>query len=220
LDEVGELPLTTQVKLLRALQQKKIVRVGESEEIAVDVRVVSATNRDLAATVRAGAFREDLYYRLAVLMLRVPPLREREGDIGLLADHLMAQQLAEMGEGGKRKGLSPGARNLLLRHDWPGNVRELEATLLRALVWSKSASISEADMRDAFGRGSTARDRLLERPLGEGFDLQALLDEVSTHYIRRAVHEAGGKKTKAAELIGFKSHQRLMQWAERRGVDT
>ena len=137
LDELGELPLAAQVRLLRAIQERKITRVGESREIPVDVRILSATNRDLAAEVTGGRFREDLYFRLAVLTLDLPPLREREGDLALLIDRLLEKLHRELGMSAQRKTLSPGARRLLLQHPWPGNVRELEATLVRALVWSK-----------------------------------------------------------------------------------
>lgn len=221
LDEVGELPLDTQVKLLRAIQAKKIVRVGDSSEVPVDVRIISATNRDVAAEVDARRFREDLYFRLAVLVLRVPPLRDREGDLGPLADRLLERLHRESGRSSGRKTLSPGAKNLLLRHRWPGNVRELEATLLRALVWSTEPVISEAEMREAIlERGAMRAADVLTRPLGNGFDLKGLLDEVSAHYLRRALRDAEGSKKKAAALIGFKSHQLLNQWTERLGVET
>ena len=219
LDEVSELPLGAQVKLLRAVQEKKIVRVGESRARSVDIRLVSATNCDLTTQVLAKAFREDLYYRLAVLRLRVPPLREREGDILLLAEHIFQEQQRKLEKTSARKKLSPGAKSVLLRHRWPGNVRELDASLLRALVWSTSATITEDDMRDALAIPSAPAASVLDRPLGNGFDLKALLDDVSTHYIRRAMAASPQNKTEAAKLIGFRSQQLLTQWMKRLDVE-
>lgn len=219
LDELGELPLPAQVRLLRALQEKRIVRVGESREIPVDVRILSATNRDLAAEVARGAFREDLYFRLAILTLDLPPLRAREGDVALLVERLLERLHGELGISAQRKTLSPGARKLLQRHLWPGNVRELEATLVRALVWSKDKVISEEDMRGAIRAPRERVDATLDPPLGKGFDLEKLLDETGARFIRRALSEAGNNKTKAAALIGFKSHQRLSQWMTRLGLE-
>jgi transcriptional regulator with PAS, ATPase and Fis domain len=220
LDEVGELPADAQVKLLRALQEKKIQRVGSSDQISVDVRIIAATNRDLARAVAEGRFREDLYFRLAVLVLRPPPLRERQGDVGLLVDHLLDKLNRDpltAGRGPKK--LSPGARNLLLRHAWPGNVREVQATLVRAVVWSRGPTISADEVREAFasGPGGRAPD-VMQRPLGEGFSLTEMLDEVSRHYLDRAMKETGGNKTKAAELLGFASYQTLSGWLKRHGV--
>lgn len=218
LDEVGELPADVQVKLLRAIQEKKIVRVGESKQITVDVRIVSATNRNLAAEVAQSNFREDLYYRLAVLSLKMPRLREREGDILLLAEHFLEKLQEKLEKTSARKKLSPGAKNVLLRHSWPGNVRELEATLLRAIVWSKSATISEEDMAGAMATETTRAAAVLDHPLGSGFDLRALLREVSTHYVRRALEASPRNKTEAAKSIGFGSHQLLSQWMKRLGI--
>lgn len=215
LDEVGELPLDAQVKLLRVLQEKKIRRVGGKTEAAVDVRVIAATNRTLLAEVGAGRFREDLYFRLAVLVLKAPPLREREGDVGLLLQHFLDKLNAGMSaqSGGVQKKLSTGARNLLQQHSWPGNVRELEATLLRAFVWSKGPVIEQAEAREAIvaaPRGAEAE--VLGRPLGDGFKLEDLLGDVARHYLTRAMADAAGNKTKAASLVGLASYQTLTNW--------
>lgn len=219
LDEVGELQPDVQVKLLRAIQEKKIVRVGESKQIPVDVRIVSATNRNLAVDVAQNKFREDLYYRLAVLSLKMPRLRERQGDILLLAEHFLQKLQEKLEKTSTRKKLSPGAKNVLLRHTWPGNVRELEATLLRTIVWSKSATISEEDMAGAIATETTRAVTVLDHPLGSGFDLRALLDEISSHYIRRALEASPHNKTEAAKLIGFGSQQLLSQWMKRLDVE-
>ncbi|WP_438002345.1 sigma-54 dependent transcriptional regulator [Sorangium sp. So ce185] len=221
LDEVGELPLDAQVKLLRALQEKKVRRVGGKTDVPVDVRVIAATNRNLLDEVREGRFREDLYFRLAVLVLKVPPLREREGDVGLLLQRLLDKLNADMvAQSGVHKKLSAGARNILQQHHWPGNVRELEATLLRAFVWSKGPSIEESEAREALVGvpAAGAGQEVLGRPLGDGFRLADLLGDVARHYLARAMAEAQGNKTRAASLVGLSNYQTLKNWLEKYGV--
>ncbi|MFM2416649.1 MAG: hypothetical protein RL385_1372 [Pseudomonadota bacterium] len=215
LDELGELPGAAQVKLLRAIQEGEIVPLGESKPVKVDVRIVAATNRTLTEEIASGRFREDLFYRLAVAVLRLPPLRERQGDVGMLIDHVLAHvnQEAHGEPGFKEKKLSPGARNLLLSHPWPGNVRELGNTLRRAAIWSDGASISSEDVREALlPVARVTRTEVLGRPLGGGFDLRGLLREVARHYLERAMDEAQGNKTKATELVGLPSYQTLTNW--------
>lgn len=222
LDEVGELPLPAQVKLLRAIQEGEVTRLGATKSVKVDVRVIAATNRTLTQEIAAGRFREDLFYRLAVAVLDIPPLRERTGDLALLIDRLLEQvnREAAVEPGYEEKKLSAGAKNLLLSHEWPGNVRELLNTLRRAAIWSDSASISTEDAREALLPAITAGRRdLLARPLGGGFDLQVLLREIGRSYLRRAMDEAGGNKTKAAELVGLPSYQTLSNWLARYGVE-
>jgi transcriptional regulator with GAF, ATPase, and Fis domain len=219
LDEVGELPLDAQAKLLRVLQEKAVRRIGGTKEKKVDVRVIAATNRDLMADVAAGRFREDLYFRLAVLVLRSPPLREREGDVLLLVEHHLETLNADRPIG-RRKKLSASAKNLFLRHPWPGNVRELQATLLRAFIWSKGITIDESAASEAMMRPATSREEeILHRPLGDGFRLQDSMAEVVRHYLTRALEQAHGNKTKAASLVGFANYQTLTNWAKRYGVD-
>ncbi len=215
LDELGELPGPAQVKLLRAIQEGEIVPLGDSKPVRVDVRIVAATNRTLAEEIASGRFREDLFYRLAVAVLRLPPLRERQGDLGLLIDHLLKQvNLEAQSEPGyKEKKLSPGARNLLLSHPWPGNVRELGNTLRRAAIWSDGTSITSEDAQDALLPAPTVtRPDILGRPLGGGFSLRDVLKEVARHYLVRAMDEAQGSKTKATELVGLPSYQTLTNW--------
>ncbi|MDI3289757.1 sigma 54-interacting transcriptional regulator [Polyangium sp. 15x6] len=218
LDEVGELPLDAQVKLLRALQEKEVRPIGGKKEVKVDVRVIAATNRNLLEEVRTRRFREDLYFRLAVLVLKVPPLRDREGDVGLLLQKLLDRLNVDMAaqSGGVQKKLSVGAKNLLQRHPWPGNVRELEATLLRAYIWSKGPVIEEAEAREALvGVPGGQTQDVLERPLGDGFSLTDLLGDVARHYLARAMAEAKGNKTKAASLVGLANYQTLKNWLEK-----
>jgi len=223
LDELGELPGPAQVKLLRVLQEGEVVRLGSTKAAKVDVRIVAATNRTLSEEIAAGRFREDLFYRLAVAVLKIPPLRERTGDLGMLIDHLLAQVNKEAaGEPGfKEKKLSAGARNLLLAHPWPGNVRELLNTLRRAAIWSDGATITAEDSREALlPASSSTRSEILGRPLGGGFNLPELLKEVAQSYLSRALDEAQGNKTKAADLVGLPSYQTFTNWLAKYEVQT
>ena len=222
LDEVGELPPEAQVKLLRVLQEGEVTPVGSTTPDRVDVRIVAATNRKLVDDVVAGRFRSDLYYRLAVAVLILPPLREREGDVGLLIDHFLAKINADQrahDPAWQDRRLSPNARNLLLRHSWPGNVRELENTLTRAVIWCTGEVIRDVEMREAFQHGLPATgETVLNRQLGNGLDLRELLAEVAQHYLSRALKETGGNKSRAAELVGLPSYQTFSNWLGKYGV--
>jgi DNA-binding NtrC family response regulator len=224
LDEIGELPLNIQVKLLRVLQEGEVVRVGESKPIPIDVRIISATNRKLTSEVNEGRFREDLFFRLAVAVLRLPPIRERAGDLNLLIDHLLEkinkESVAEPDWGDKK--ISAGGRNLLLQHTWPGNVRELQNTLTRAIVWSSGKSITKDDIQDALLESPLQKqvnDGILHKPLEEGIDLQGIISFVSKHYISRAMKETNGNKSKTAELLGLGSYQTLNNWIKKYGIE-
>ncbi len=222
LDEVGELPLPAQVKLLRVLQEQEVMPVGSSHAKKIDARVISATNRTLINEVARGNFREDLFYRLAVFILHLPPLREREGDVGLLLDSMLEglkQETPGLILEGKR--LSPGARNFLLNYEWPGNVREMKNTLLRAAVLSSGPQITEAEIRQAIFTAPTQnRDRILNRPLGNGFNLQEMLTEVAQHYLRKALEQTHGNKSEAAKLVGLPSYQTLTNWLRKYRIET
>jgi DNA-binding NtrC family response regulator len=189
LDEVGDMPLALQAKLLRALQDKTIRPVGGSEEIRLDFRLIIATNRDLPALVQEGKFREDLYYRLAVIPIRLPSLRERAEDISLLARHFLERAAASSGK--RREGFSEEAMAWLLQHRWPGNVRELENVVERAATLSRGPLITLADLRTEFtllGAPETA--------------LRPTLAELERQYIRRVLEETKGDKCAAAKILG------------------
>lgn len=221
LDEIGDLPLAMQVKLLRVLQEGEVRRLGGEALIRVDVRVIAATHRDLLAEVRAGHFREDLFYRLAVAILKVPGLRQRDGDLGLLIDSLLVQvnRESEVEPGFQHKKISPGARNLLLQYPWPGNIRELLNTLRRAVIWSDGETISAEDVQESLlSRVASGTDGVLDQPLGDGFKLPLVLEKVASHYLQRALAEAAGNKTQAAELLGLSSYQTLTNWLKKYGV--
>jgi DNA-binding NtrC family response regulator len=216
LDEIGELPLSAQVKLLRVIQEGEVTRVGATQAKRINTRIIAATNRNLAAEAAAGRFRADLFYRLAVLVLRLPPLTAREGDIGLLIDELLQRINAESLEepGYIEKQLAPGARRVLLARSWPGNVRELQNTLRRAAVWTDGGVISEDDIRDALftevpGAGS---EREVLGPIGDGVNLRQIISGVKRHYLEEALAASGGNKSKAARLVGLASPQVFSAW--------
>ncbi len=223
LDEVADLPRKAQVGLLRALQEREILRVGGVMPEKVDVRIIAATNRSLAEKVSTRRFREDLYYRIAVIVLELPPLRAREGDLNLLIDHLLETINGEAREepGYTHKGISAAARNLLAKHSWPGNVRELLNVLQRAALKTPGNTIGAQEvqhaLRYALRRGDS---RILGRPLHGGLNLGEIMGEVARHYLERALREAHGNKTKAAKLLGLKSHQTLTDWLKKYGIDS
>lgn len=222
LDEISELPLPSQVKLLRGLQEGEVRRVGGTKTIKVDVRIIAASNRDLSHAVSGGRFREDLFYRLAVLVLKVPPLRQRHGDIGPLIEGLLERINYQSANepNFKRKRISPEARKILARQPWPGNVRELENTLRRAAVWSDKETISAHDIQEALlpVPGTGASDGILNRSLEEGVDLPGLIQNVAQHYLTRALDTANGNKSRAAELLGLPSYQTLTNWLRKYDV--
>lgn len=222
LDEIGELPKTVQVKLLRVLQQGVVTPVGSSEERKVDVRIVAATNRTLIEEVAAERFREDLFYRLAVAIIKLPPLRARSGDITLLIDALLKHiNSAAEGLGIRHKKISASARNLMLQHYWPGNIRELLNTLQRAAVWSDEEVIGVEAIKDAIqvsARAAPGADNILNQSVESGVALESLMSKVARHYIERALDHTHNNKTQAAKLLGFGNYQTLSNWMARYGV--
>jgi len=222
LDEVSELPLQAQVKLLRVLQEGELTRVGATKSLKVDVRIVAASNKDLAKAAADGRFREDLFYRLAVLVLKVPPLRERRGDLDALVEGLLARINRQSADepGFSEKKIAGKAKTLLGQQPWAGNVRELENTLRRAAVWSDGDEITEQDIRDALLPVATgaASDEILNRSLENGVDLPELMGEVARHYLERALQHANGNKSRATELLGLPSYQTLTNWLKKYGV--
>ena len=193
LDEIGDLPPHLQVKLLRVLQEREFERVGSSHPIAVDVRVLAATHRDLEALVRAGRFREDLYYRINVVTIALPPLRERREDLPLLIDHFVTKFAEKNGK--KLRGLTPEAREALLRYDYPGNVRELENLIERAAVLTRDEVIGLSDLpltlHDPSPESTTLRGLVAAV---EGLERRMILD---------ALARADGVQTRAAESLGI-----------------
>lgn len=204
LDEIGELPLGLQVKLLRVLEDEKIRRLGESKDMQVDVRIVAATHRDLPAETKAGRFREDLFYRLNVLPIWVPPLRDRREDIPLLVDHFVVRNNVRLGT--DIRGLDSEARRLLYEYSWPGNVRELENTVERAMVLAEGEQITAADLPE---RVREARDPVkLQLSSGE-LSVKKTTRYIEEVLIRRALQKTKGNRTRAAELLEI-SHRALL----------
>jgi two-component system response regulator AtoC len=204
LDEIGELPLSLQVKLLRVLQDEVVRRIGDNKDIQVDVRIAAATHRDLTAEVKANRFREDLYYRINVLNIHVPPLRDRREDVPLLIDHFIAQNNIRLGTA--IRAVSPEARRLLMEYSWPGNVRELENTIERAMVLCEGDTLLESDLPD---RVHHARDPIrLSLASGE-LSIKKTARVIEEVLIRRALQQTKGNRTRAAQLLEI-SHRALL----------
>jgi two-component system response regulator PilR (NtrC family) len=203
LDEIGEMSPMVQVKLLRVLQERKFRRLGGTDEIDADIRILAATNRDLSKLVAEGTFREDLFYRINVIPLRLPPLRERADDIPLLAGHFVAKFASAMGK--EITGISSAAMTLLQGYQWPGNIRELENAMERAVALERGSMVTPASlpeqlaMRPAAVASAPAADGFPE----EGFDLEQHVRHIEKEYIAEALRRAGGVKVKAAELLGM-----------------
>ncbi|HLF49728.1 MAG TPA: sigma-54 dependent transcriptional regulator, partial [Methylomirabilota bacterium] len=193
LDEIGDLPAPVQVKLLRVLQERELERVGSSRPIAVNVRLLAATHRNLEALVREGRFRDDLYYRINVVTITLPPLRERREDLPLFIDHFLRTFAAKNGK--TIRGLSREARETLLRYDYPGNVRELENLIERAVVLTRDEVIGLADLP------LTLAEPAPEPEAGVG--LIAAVEGLERRMIREALAQANGTQTRAAELLGI-----------------
>ncbi len=205
LDEIGEMSQKLQVKLLRFLQERKFERIGGGRTIQVDVRIITATNKDLEKAVESGEFREDLFYRINVIPIQVPPLRERDGDIPLLVQHFLKQHCKEKEIPLKK--LSKAALHLLESYNWPGNVRELENLIERLVILTEESIIEVEDLPSRI-RQQQPQQQAPRRYLpleidAEGIDLKKTLDDLENRLIMQALHKAGGIKTKAAELLGL-----------------
>jgi DNA-binding NtrC family response regulator len=221
LDEIGECDPQLQAKLLRVLQPPpgkgpghRVFRpVGGTKDVTSDVRIVAATNRDLQSEIKAGRFREDLYYRLAVITLRLPPLRERRRDLPLLVAAFLRQintDFERQEPGYRHKNVSATGMDFVKTYPWPGNVRQLYNALLQAAVMADADILNRQDLVAATGAlGDDVDLNVLEHPLGDGFDLEEHLKYVQKHYLRRAMEEARGVKTRAASLLGMASYQAL-----------
>jgi two-component system response regulator PilR (NtrC family) len=202
LDEIGEMSAVMQVKLLRVLQERRFRRVGGLEEMQADIRIIAATNQDLTRLISEGRFREDLFYRINVIPISLPALRERREDIPLLAEHFLAKYNEQMGK--EIAGISHQAMGLLQQHEWPGNIRELENVMERAVALEPTPSILPdslpAGIRGDVPRVPTASAEGLPE---SGFDLEAHVKDIERGYLAEALKKAGGVQVKAAELLGM-----------------
>ncbi len=199
LDEVGEMTLSTQKKLLRVLQEREFERVGGTNSIKVDTRVVAATNKDLPREIDAGNFREDLYYRLNVIAIELPPLRERRSDTPLLVEHFLDKH--RYGRGSAPARISQEAMSKLLTHDWPGNVRELENTIERAVIMARGGVIAADHV--TFPGQETRRPVDVTQAIADGTTLDEFLKDMESRYLREALRQAGDNPSVAAGLIGI-----------------
>ena len=213
LDEIGEMSPTMQVKLLRALQEKVVRRVGGTREEKVDARIIAATNRDLEESIAGGSFREDLFYRINVIPMQLPPLRKRREDIPLLVEHFVEKYSEQMGIA--TKPLSIEAMRLLENYDWPGNVRELENVVERTLALCTGDSVSAEDLPAMLNRQSSSGE-VVALP-AEGLDLEAYLDSVRAQLMSEALERTGGVQTQAAELLGM-SFRSFRYYAKKAGL--
>jgi DNA-binding NtrC family response regulator len=229
LDEIGDMPFSIQAKILRLLQEKSIERLGGRFPIPVDVRVLAATNRDLEVALDEGRFREDLYYRLKVVTLRLPPLRERSGDVVMLADYFLKRFAGEMSV--DSPGVTEDAKKIMVNYPWPGNVRELANTMQKALIFSRGAPISGEEMSQAIRGESTLREPTQERDdepirqwvrrsLAQGSSdkvFTEVVDRFSGLLITEALNLTGGNRSQAAKLLGL-SRPTLLAKIEKHGI--
>jgi two-component system response regulator PilR (NtrC family) len=218
LDEIGEMSPMLQVKVLRVLQERKFRRVGGTEEVDADIRIIAATNRDLGRMVAEGQFREDLYYRINVIPLRLPSLRERAEDIPLLADHFVAKFAAQMKK--DISGISGAALARLTAYAWPGNVRELENAMERAVALERTPSVLPESLPESVRHAAPAEPASPAAAAAassalpdKGFDLEQHVKHLERDYIAEALRRSGGVKVKAAELLGmsFRSFRYYMK---------
>jgi nitrogen regulation protein NR(I) len=215
LDEIGDMPLNLQAKMLRLLQEKSIERLGGRETISVDVRIIAATNRDLEHLISKGQFREDLYYRLKVITIWLPPLGERTGDIPLLANYFLARFAAELGI--ENPGITREAMSMLVASPWPGNIRELANTLQKALIFNRGAPLSLADITKAIGddaKGHSINEdasadfirtwirKLLSAGAQENL-FESCMDHFGSLLVGEALNLTGGNRSQAAKLLGM-----------------
>jgi len=209
LDEVGDTSLAMQVKLLRVLQERTIRRVGGTEEIPVDVRIIAATNRDLSEMVAESQFREDLFYRISVIPLELPPLRHRRDDIPLLADHFLSRLNASMGK--KVDRVCDEALKKMESYDWPGNVRELENAMERAFILETQNELSAQHLPESVSTNS--RMKALTNFPDEGFDLESYVETLQKGFLEEALRRTNGVQVKAAELLrmSYRSFRHYMQ---------
>jgi two-component system response regulator AtoC len=222
LDEVGELPMQAQVKLLRVLQESEVRPVGESRSEKVDVRVVAATLRDLQKLVERGEFREDLYFRLNVVQLKVPPLRDRADDVPLLASAFLSRFNRDFNREPQVAGFSPEAEALLKSYAWPGNVRELENAMERAVLLAEGALIAPENLPEKLWTARPAAPTVpglaLPSPDSLQFSLKRAIERVEEQFIRAALQKTKGNRTRAAELLEI-SHRALLYKIKDYGID-
>jgi transcriptional regulator with PAS, ATPase and Fis domain len=221
LDEVGELTLPLQVKLLRALQEKKFTPLGSTQEIGSNFRLISATHQSLMQQVVEGKFREDLFYRLAIGVIKIPPLRERREDVPQLVESFMLEINDELADypSYQNKRIDKSVVNLIKDRAWRGNVRELRATLVRAAIWSEHTVVTVKEMEEAILSLPQKQQEHLPTEIEEQIDLKSKTEALEKRYIELALKKTGGNKTKAAALLGINSQQVISTRIEKLGIN-
>ena len=204
LDEITEIPASVQVKLLRAIQEREVRRVGDTRDLKVDVRLIAASNRDLTKAVADGTLREDLFYRLNVIPIHLPALRDRRDDIPLLVTHFVEKISKEMGK--PVRAVAPETLAVLEQYHWPGNIRELENVIERAIVLGSGEILEPSALPPDLRRPRGAQDVPIEIP-EQGIDLETTLDRIEQQYMEAALERTGGVQTRAAELLGLSFRQ-------------
>jgi two-component system response regulator PilR (NtrC family) len=218
LDEITEIPPSVQVKLLRAIQERQIRRVGETRDVKIDVRLIAASNRDPGKAVADGVLREDLFYRLNVIPIHLPPLRDRREDIPLLVGHFIKKLAREVGR--PVRGVTPEAAAVLEHYHWPGNIRELENVIERALVLGGGDMLEIDALPTSIRQPRTRDDVPIELP-ADGIDLEATLQRIEQRYMQLALDRVGGVQTRAAELlrVSFRQFRYKLQKFQTRNDD-
>jgi DNA-binding NtrC family response regulator len=216
LDEIGDMSPNLQVKLLRVLQERSFEPVGSSKSQRVDVRVIAATNQNLVTAIRTGGFREDLFYRLNVIPIEVPPLRQRKEDLPLLVQHFLDRLNAEKAR--KVEGITEEALDRLAEHDWPGNVRELENLIERMVVMRGEGVLDVTDLPGPFRRGGAAPDPAVPQIGAGGIEFNTVIDHIETRLILEALEKTNGNKNQAARLLGL-NRTTLIEKIKRKGLE-
>jgi two-component system response regulator PilR (NtrC family) len=213
LDEISATTPALQIKLLRVLQEREFIRVGGTAGVTVDVHVIAASNKDLLAEIAKGSFREDLYYRLNVIPIHLPPLRERKEDIPLLAEYFLKKVVRKEVERAQVKLIDAEAMQALMAYHWPGNVRELENTIERMMIMTPENVIRLDQVPDTVKNPSRFSDQVTLEIPDKGVDLEALLEKTERTFLRKALEKTGGVKTDAAKLLGltFRSFRHRLQ---------
>jgi transcriptional regulator with PAS, ATPase and Fis domain len=216
LDEIGELPLPLQAKLLRLLQQREYTPVGDNRTLKSDVRIIAATNRDLAAEVQKGTFREDLYYRLNVIHIHLPPLAQRGSDVEVLANHFF-NHAREVTCRDDLTGLAPDAIEALAAHNWPGNVRELENVIMRAVLLAPGPEVRARDLPRMAGCEAPKSAVIPKNLPIDGVDLRSMVESYESGLIQQALDKTGWNKNRAAKLLGI-NRTTLVEMVKRKGL--
>jgi len=217
LDEIGDMSPNLQVKLLRVLQERSFEPVGSSKPMRVDVRVIAATNQNLENAIRRGAFREDLFYRLNVIPIEVPPLRERKEDLPLLVQHFLDRLNSERAR--KVEGITAAALERMIEHEWPGNVRELENLVERMVVMRGEGVLDVSDLPAPFRRASAATDAAAPNLGPGGVDFNDVIDRIETKLILQALDKTGWNKNQAARLLGL-NRTTLIEKIKKKGLES